>query len=144
MDLYHHRSNILGALEAHKLIKWRSQKVSYMRYILYLTRESLRSHWQRPRFWLRLFASIFGLTYIPTRFVGDPQQQPASCCLCPDSPSHQQSLLFGTITMKNPLQRRNRSSSSPAEPPLPLLPSELDSLIRKIIFPAGNLLVRLI
>jgi hypothetical protein len=37
--------------------------------------------------------------------------------------------------VKNPLQRRNRSSSSPG--PLPDIPN-LATLIRKIIFPAGT------
>src|SRR5579859_6748497 len=41
------------------------------------------------------------------------------------------------FSMKNPLHRRNRSSSSPS-PPLPPLPNDLSSLIRKIIFPAGS------
>ena len=48
------------------------------------------------------------------------------------------SFIFISIAMKNPLQRqRNRSLSSPSSPPLPLLPNDLDRLIRKIIFPAG-------
>jgi len=39
--------------------------------------------------------------------------------------------------MKNPLQRRARSTSQPASPTLSLLPHDLDKLVGKIIFPAG-------